>query len=46
MLLTVDVGNTHIRLGVFQPGGGRLERTWSMRTSPAVTSDELALTIR
>lgn len=46
MLLTVDVGNTHIRLGVFPPDGGPLERTWSMRTSPAVTSDELALTIR
>ncbi|MCY1655869.1 type III pantothenate kinase [Dietzia sp. SL131] len=46
MLLTVDVGNTHIRLGIFPPGGGPLERTWSMRTSPAVTSDELALTIR
>src|SRR5699024_11669866 len=46
MLLTVDVGNTHIRLGVFPPDGGPLERTWSMRTSPSVTSDELALTIR
>ena len=46
MLLTVDVGNTHIRLGVFPVDGGPLERTWSMRTSPAVTSDELALTIR
>lgn len=46
MLLTVDVGNTHIRLGVFPVDGGPLERTWSMRTSPSVTSDELALTIR
>ena len=46
MLLAVDVGNTHIRLGVFPPEGGDLERTWSMRTSPSVTSDELALTIR
>lgn len=46
MLLTVDVGNTHIRLGIFPPDGGPLERTWSMRTSPSVTSDELALTIR
>ena len=46
MLLTVDVGNTHIRLGVFPADGGPLTRTWSMRTSPAVTSDELALTIR
>lgn len=46
MLLAVDVGNTHIRLGVFPPGNGELKRTWSMRTSPLVTSDELALTIR
>ena len=46
MLLTVDVGNTHIRLGVFPADGGPLERTWSVRTSPSVTSDELALTIR
>lgn len=46
MLLTVDVGNTHIRLGLFPSGDGPLVRTWSMRTSPAVTSDELALTIR
>jgi len=27
MLLTVDVGNTHIRLGIFPPGGGPLVRT-------------------
>lgn len=46
MLLTVDVGNTHIRLGVFPVDGGPLVRTWSVRTSPSVTSDELALTIR
>ncbi|HHX83722.1 MAG TPA: type III pantothenate kinase [Actinomycetales bacterium] len=46
MLLTVDVGNTHIRLGVFPADDGPLERTWSVCTSPAVTSDELALTIR
>ena len=46
MLLAVDVGNTHIRLGVFPLDGGPLERTWSMRTSPAVTSDELAFHIR
>ena len=46
MLLTVDVGNTHIRLGVFPLDGGPLERTWSVRTSPSVTSDELALTVR
>lgn len=46
MLLTVDVGNSRIRLGVFREHDGPLIRTWSMRTSPAVTSDELALTIR
>lgn len=48
MLLTVDVGNTHIRLGVFPDPAGTsgCERTYAVRTSPSVTGDELALTIR
>ena len=73
MLLTVDVGNTHIRFGLYGRGDGTVEghtvdghttgghtadghtagagddgprATYSVRTSPAVTADELALTIR
>ena len=63
VLLTVDVGNTHIRFGLYGRGDGTVEghtvegsptgagddgprATYSVRTSPAVTADELALTIR
>src|SRR5204863_7816740 len=41
MLLTVDVGNTEIVLGVFD--GAELEHTWRLSTRPERTSDELAL---
>jgi type III pantothenate kinase len=41
MLLTVDVGNTEIVLGVFQ--GEDLRHTWRLSTRAESTSDELAL---
>ena len=41
MLLTADVGNTEIVLGVFD--GPELEHTWRLSTRPERTSDELAL---
>ena len=41
MLLTADVGNTEIVLGVFE--GAELRHTWRSSTQPERTSDELAL---
>ena len=41
MLLTADVGNTEIVLGVFD--GEDLAHTWRLSTRPERTSDELAL---
>ena len=41
MLLTVDVGNTEIVLGVFE--GEELRHTWRLSTRAERTSDELAL---
>jgi type III pantothenate kinase len=41
MLLTADVGNTEIVLGVFQ--GEDLRHTWRLSTRPERTADELAL---
>jgi type III pantothenate kinase len=41
MLLTADVGNTEIVLGVFE--GADLRHTWRLSTRPERTSDELAL---
>ena len=41
MLLTVDVGNTEIVLGIFK--GSELRHTWRSSTRPERTSDELAL---
>ena len=41
MLLTADVGNTEIVLGVFD--GPELRHTWRSSTRPERTSDELAL---
>ncbi|GAC68121.1 type III pantothenate kinase [Gordonia soli] len=48
MLLTVDVGNTNIHLGVFAGSGDHatLVRDWRIHTDPALTADELALAIR
>ena len=44
MLLTVDVGNTNIVLGLFD--GQDLVRGWRMHTDARATADELALTMR
>ena len=41
MLLTADVGNTEIVLGVFD--GPELLHTWRLSTQPERTSDEIAL---
>lgn len=47
-LLAIDVGNSHIRLGLFGDSGDpdSLREPWRVRTSPATTGDELALTVR
>ena len=44
MLLTVDVGNTNIVLGLYS--GSELVGDWRMRTDARITADELALTVR
>ena len=44
MLLTVDVGNTNIVLGLWS--GSELVGDWRMRTDARITADELALTVR
>lgn len=48
MLLTVDVGNTNIHLGVFAGSGDHaaLVRDWRIHTQPHLTADEFALTLR
>ncbi|NLE78092.1 MAG: type III pantothenate kinase [Rhodococcus sp.] len=48
MLLTVDVRNTNMDLGLFSGTGdhAHLVRDWRMRTDSRVTADELALTFR
>ncbi|GAC57937.1 type III pantothenate kinase [Gordonia hirsuta DSM 44140 = NBRC 16056] len=48
MLLTVDVGNTNIHIGVFAGFGDHasLVRDWRIHTQPHLTADELALTLR
>lgn len=48
MLLTVEVGNTNIHLGVFAGSGehATLVRDWRIHTDPHLTADELAMTIR
>ena len=38
MLLAVNIGNTHIRMGLFSDG--TLQRTWRLRTDPHRTEDE------
>src|SRR5437764_1348781 len=43
LLLTIDVGNTHITLGAFD--GERLMHTWRLRTDRRATADELGLQI-
>jgi type III pantothenate kinase len=44
VLLTIDVGNTNIALGLY--AGENLLRDWRMRTDARITADELALTMR
>ncbi|MFT4200183.1 type III pantothenate kinase [Gordonia sp. (in: high G+C Gram-positive bacteria)] len=48
MLLTIDVGNTNIHLGVFAGAGDHatLVRDWRIHTDPHLTADELELMIR
>lgn len=48
MLLTVDIGNTNIHLGVFAGIGDNatLVRDWRLHTQPNLTADELALQLR
>jgi type III pantothenate kinase len=44
LLLTIDVGNTNIVLGLYS--GPELVGDWRMRTDARMTADELALTVR
>ncbi|MEE2031390.1 type III pantothenate kinase [Rhodococcus chondri] len=48
MLLTVDVRNTNIVLGLFTGSGShaKLLQDWRVRTDPRMTADELALLFR
>lgn len=48
MLLTVDIGNTNVALGVFDGNGpdATLTRNWRMRTDARMTADEMALIMR
>ncbi|SNR62004.1 type III pantothenate kinase [Haloechinothrix alba] len=48
MLLTVDVGNTNIVIGLYTGRGASAELVsdWRMRTDTRVTADELALSVR
>jgi len=44
MLLAIDVGNSHITLGLFD--NGNLAKTWRLRTIREQTSDELGILMR
>lgn len=48
MLLTIDVRNTSIELGLFTGSGShaRLHRHWRMHTNPLLTADEFAMQLR
>ncbi|MBJ8340216.1 MULTISPECIES: type III pantothenate kinase [Antrihabitans] len=48
MLLTIDVRNTNIVLGLFTGSGShsKLVRDWRMHTDARITADELALALR
>ncbi|WP_054816722.1 type III pantothenate kinase [Nocardia arizonensis] len=48
MLLTIDVRNTSIELGLFSGSGAhaRLARHWRMHTNPLLTADEFAMQVR
>lgn len=44
MLLTIDIGNTHIALGLFD--GSKLVHHWRIGTNLHYTSDEVAVVVR
>ncbi len=44
MLLAIDIGNTHVALGLFS--GPKLEHHWRLGTNPHYTSDEVAALLR
>lgn len=44
MILTVDIGNTHIHLGLFIRNA--LRKTWSLSSKPPRTCDEYAMLLR
>ena|SRR5579885_1817092 len=44
MLLAIDVGNSHITMGLFD--NGQLTKTWRLRTIREQTSDELGILMR
>jgi type III pantothenate kinase len=48
VLLTVDIGNTNVSLGVFtyRGGVGKLNEHWRLATRSGQTSDEIAVTLR
>ncbi|MEU2255963.1 type III pantothenate kinase [Nocardia xishanensis] len=48
MLLTIDVRNTSIELGLFSGSGShaKLARHWRMHTNPLLTADEFAMQVR
>ncbi|WP_127781848.1 type III pantothenate kinase [Rhodococcus sp. X156] len=48
MLLTVDIGNTNVALGLFEGTGAEavLVHNWRMRTDARMTADEMALIMR
>ncbi|MFD6107854.1 type III pantothenate kinase, partial [Nocardia salmonicida] len=48
MLLTIDVRNTGIELGLFSGSGehAKLVRHWRIHTNPLITADEFAMQVR
>ncbi|GAA5048235.1 type III pantothenate kinase [Nocardia callitridis] len=48
MLLTIDVRNTSIELGLFSGSGDHAElvRKWRLHTNPLLTADEFAMQVR
>ncbi|WP_194816989.1 type III pantothenate kinase [Nocardia sp. XZ_19_385] len=48
MLLTIDVRNTHVELGLFSGSGNhaKLVRHWRLHTNPLLTADEFAMQVR
>ncbi|GAB2652979.1 type III pantothenate kinase [Nocardia goodfellowii] len=48
MLLTIDVRNTHVELGLFAGSGNhaKLARHWRLHTNPLLTADEFAMQVR